>query len=62
MGGVGSGGRTVPCGGSALGRHRVDSVGGTECPPLISFNDSNTVSIWITHRSGAPGISREDDL
>lgn len=27
-------GRTVRWGGSVLGRRQLDSVGGTECPPL----------------------------
>ena len=57
-------------GGSVLGRHRLDSVGGTECPPLDlkrcerrSFNDRNTtVSVGTTYHGGAPCISREDDL
>jgi hypothetical protein len=43
-------GRTVPCGGSALGRHRVDSVGGTECPPLIEWIRS---TIAIRHLFGS---------
>jgi hypothetical protein len=47
---VDGGGRTVRLGGSVLGRHQLDLVGGTECPPLISLNDrTTTASVGMTY-------------